>query len=363
MLPAWVTRGVRGYIRRFGPGRDGAVPGASATPDPLKFLNEAGEFAVPASGSGTPATTVTSETTYGIAPAVGTDTEYARQDHTHGTPAAPTAASVGADPAGTSSTAMAAHVAAGDPHPAYALEASLGTASALNASPSRAASGLLQLDAAGWFGMDAVLAAWRYAASFALFANNTTSGYGFTISQAGTSATPSTLAYAHRWATANSGWFVSTRLASRTLGFAYAIIFKLPTSITSRRFWVGLGSTTMSDSDTAAGEFVGVRYSTPGADAGFMPASRDGTTQTIGTAGSAPVADVPYMMTIQCATGGSSVAIKIIRLDTGATVLDVSISATLPASGTAIDWLLYCHGQGTSRAVEIAQAVRLLGLT
>jgi len=35
---------------------------------------------------GTPATTVTDETTFGITPAVGTDTEYARQDHTHGTP-------------------------------------------------------------------------------------------------------------------------------------------------------------------------------------------------------------------------------------------------------------------------------------
>ncbi len=35
---------------------------------------------------GTPATTVTDETTFGITPAVGTDTEYARQDHTHGSP-------------------------------------------------------------------------------------------------------------------------------------------------------------------------------------------------------------------------------------------------------------------------------------
>lgn len=41
------------------------------------------------SGGGTAATTVESETTFGITPAVGTDTEYARQDHTHGTPANP----------------------------------------------------------------------------------------------------------------------------------------------------------------------------------------------------------------------------------------------------------------------------------
>ncbi|HEX4662468.1 MAG TPA: hypothetical protein VH144_02545, partial [Candidatus Saccharimonadales bacterium] len=39
-----------------------------------------------ASGGGTPATTVTSETAYGQASAVGTATNYAREDHTHGSP-------------------------------------------------------------------------------------------------------------------------------------------------------------------------------------------------------------------------------------------------------------------------------------
>lgn len=36
-----------------------------------------------------PATTVESETSFGLGSAVGTDIEYARQDHTHGTPANP----------------------------------------------------------------------------------------------------------------------------------------------------------------------------------------------------------------------------------------------------------------------------------
>jgi len=40
-------------------------------------------------GSGTPASTVTDETSFGVVPAVGTDTKYARQDHTHGTPENP----------------------------------------------------------------------------------------------------------------------------------------------------------------------------------------------------------------------------------------------------------------------------------
>lgn len=39
-------------------------------------------------GGGTPASTVVSETTYGQSPAVGTSTDYARADHTHGTPSA-----------------------------------------------------------------------------------------------------------------------------------------------------------------------------------------------------------------------------------------------------------------------------------
>lgn len=45
--------------------------------------------------SGTAATTVESETTFGITPAVGTDTEYARQDHTHGSPPEPATGAVG----------------------------------------------------------------------------------------------------------------------------------------------------------------------------------------------------------------------------------------------------------------------------
>ena len=39
------------------------------------------------SGAGVPATTVQGETSYGISSAVGTATSYAREDHTHGTPA------------------------------------------------------------------------------------------------------------------------------------------------------------------------------------------------------------------------------------------------------------------------------------
>lgn len=43
-------------------------------------------------GGGTPATAVVSETSYGQSPIVGTGTNYARQDHSHGSPALGTSA-------------------------------------------------------------------------------------------------------------------------------------------------------------------------------------------------------------------------------------------------------------------------------
>lgn len=49
---------------------------------------------VNAGTAATPASSVTSETTYGIAAAVGTSANYARQDHTHGSPATPVTSAV-----------------------------------------------------------------------------------------------------------------------------------------------------------------------------------------------------------------------------------------------------------------------------
>jgi hypothetical protein len=56
----------------------------------LLSVDDASSWIGYAGGSGgEAASTVESETTFGITPAAGTDTEYARQDHTHGTPANP----------------------------------------------------------------------------------------------------------------------------------------------------------------------------------------------------------------------------------------------------------------------------------
>lgn len=235
----------------------------------------------------------------------------------------------------------------------------------LGGSPSRSASGFLELDAQGFFGLDAVLAGWRHSVALANFAGGVASYFGMgNPSQGGTAATASSAGWTRKESnSANSNFHQGTRLIRRSFGFSVALSFKLPTAVTSRRFWVGLTSADMTNSDTASGHFVGARYSTVAGDAGFMPVSRDGTTQTVGSAGSAPVADVPYLFVATGAPSGSSVAVKIIRLDTGATVLDATISANLPDSGTAIDWVAYTYAQGTTRATEIGHVTRVMGLT
>lgn len=70
--------------------------------------------APPASNVPSPATTVSDQTSFGVAKAVGNHTAYAREDHSHGTPLAPTAASVGAV-AKSGDTMTGALLLSGDP--------------------------------------------------------------------------------------------------------------------------------------------------------------------------------------------------------------------------------------------------------
>ncbi len=67
----------------------GSYLSISASDDPI---NDRVDYYIEASGTN-PATTVMSETTYGLSAVVGTGSDYARQDHSHGTPSALTPAS------------------------------------------------------------------------------------------------------------------------------------------------------------------------------------------------------------------------------------------------------------------------------
>lgn len=73
-------------------------------------------------GSGTPAVSVENETTFGLSSSVGVSTNYARQDHTHGTPNLPTASDIGAEEEGVAASLIATHTGLSDPHTQYQKE-------------------------------------------------------------------------------------------------------------------------------------------------------------------------------------------------------------------------------------------------
>ena len=90
-------------------------------------------------GGGTPSNTVVSGTSFGASSTAGAASSYSRGDHSHGTPAAPTPAGIGAataahnhsgvyDPVNSASGAITAHVGVPDPHTQYALETDVSTA-------------------------------------------------------------------------------------------------------------------------------------------------------------------------------------------------------------------------------------------
>lgn len=101
-----------GYAGLNGSARVAIVNIAAGTPDGTKFVRDDGVLAVPPGGSGTPGSSVVSETSFGQSSGVGTSTDYARADHTHGTPTDP----------------IVAHVAAADPHTQYQKESEKGAA-------------------------------------------------------------------------------------------------------------------------------------------------------------------------------------------------------------------------------------------
>jgi hypothetical protein len=96
-------------------------------------------------GGGSPSSTVVAETSYGASSSAGDSATFSRGDHTHGTPALPTPAAIGAatsghahtgtyDPAGTAATEVTAHEGDTDPHGDRANAATLYLPKAFTAS-------------------------------------------------------------------------------------------------------------------------------------------------------------------------------------------------------------------------------------
>lgn len=98
----YVLQASAGTVGGYAPiGSDGLVP--------IQYLPESS-----GGGGGTPSGTVVASTSFGQASAPGSATAYSRGDHVHGTPAAPTTGSIGAQPADSDLTAIAALTPAND---------------------------------------------------------------------------------------------------------------------------------------------------------------------------------------------------------------------------------------------------------
>lgn len=113
---AWLARAVGVPIPRTRPPSTtpaGASQVYVSTVDGhLHVRHSSGDVDLEAAGSSvSPSGSVVSETSFGAASSAGSAATYSRGDHTHGTPAAPTAASVGADPAGTAAGLVATEAA------------------------------------------------------------------------------------------------------------------------------------------------------------------------------------------------------------------------------------------------------------
>lgn len=120
-LPGSASTALTGYLPLTGGTLSGTLTLSDASP-------AASRAYVAANGvPGTPSTTVAAETSYGLASTAGAANAYSRGDHTHGSPALPTAAAIGAsatshahagvyDPVGTASSTVTTHAGATDPH-------------------------------------------------------------------------------------------------------------------------------------------------------------------------------------------------------------------------------------------------------
>ena len=153
-----------------------------------------------------------------------------------------------------------------------------------------------------------------------------------------------------------------SQIAQFSLGFHCSIRFRLPSTIGARRIWIGMmAAGTEADAADIGLEFAGFRYSSVEGDAGWRPCSRDASTQSVGTAFGALVADVPYLAIVSCARGASTIQVEMIRMDTGAREV-AALSSNLPQSTTPLGPVFMAYNQTVSKDFDWSQICLLAGL-
>lgn len=296
-------------------------------------------------GGGTPASTVVSETTYGQASAVGVATTYARGDHTHGTPALPTPAAIGAEVAGT----MAAHVEAADPHPGYALESALSAAEATAAAAlaTHAADTSLHLGAPSNTDLNGA-----YGRNFDITpVGASVASPGVTLTTGGT-VTAQIDNNGKVWArfTANASQFAGIRGSANNFlimasGGTFTFRVRMPSSASSHRLWIGWQSVLVGSGATPAGHYAGlVMDSQTGGSLVCYVAARDGTTFSTTSTGVTLAADTEYHGTVRISSSGVYVAIAAAGVSLPA---ETAHTTNLPGSTTQLGPVVGLYGSST----------------
>jgi hypothetical protein len=160
-------------------------------------------------------------------------------------------------------------------------------------------------------------------------------GIGLTPTNFGTlaNANQSDTSYVASTTAASAGSIageVTTQVAEPGMLPSYHIVMKTPSTITNLRFWIGLSNGTPANADDPGVNSILFRYSTVAGDTGWVPSTRNSTTQTLGTTIVTVAADTVYRMTIRFATS-TKVAFSI----NGSS--EQYMTATIPSSGTSIN--------------------------
>jgi hypothetical protein len=103
----------------------------------------------------------------------------------------------------------------------------------------------------------------------------------------------------------------SFNLMKRQHNPVFHTVIRTGASIANMRFWIGLFSAAPTNADTLALHMVAFRFSTVAGDAGWMPMTAGGGTNTLGTAMDAVAAATRYLLSIDVRDAASQVLFRV----------------------------------------------------
>jgi len=129
------------------------------------------------------------------------------------------------------------------------------------------------------------------------------------------------------------------------------VVFKTGANITNLRYWIGLFAGSTTNTDDVATQNVAFRFSAVAGDTGWVPQTRNATTQTLGTTIGTVAANTVYTLRIRWATT-SNVAFSV----NGSP--EQYMTAALPTSASSqILQVQVWTNVNTAKSISISRAV------